>query len=65
MALEKANLLTEETFDKELLQMLDILDYLLLNMTRALEHKSEHTAYRKAASILDIIFNDTEFLMKE
>lgn len=61
----KSVLLRQETCDKELLQMLDILDIIILDMTRASDHKSEITAYRKAASILDIIFNDTELLMKE
>ncbi|KAI9363301.1 hypothetical protein BD770DRAFT_215935 [Pilaira anomala] len=61
VAFKKAILLIEETFDKELLQMLDILENILLNMTRNLEH----TAYRRAAPILDIIFNDAKFLMKD
>ncbi|KAG2229518.1 hypothetical protein INT48_008407 [Thamnidium elegans] len=61
----KANLLKQEIYDEELLQMLDILDIVILDMTRASDHKSELAAYRKAASILDIIFNDTKLVMKD
>lgn len=48
-----------------MLQMLDILDHVILSITRSSDNKSELKAYRRAASILDIIFNDTDFNLKE
>ncbi|KAI9244746.1 hypothetical protein EDC94DRAFT_665518 [Helicostylum pulchrum] len=55
----KADLLVVKEHDKELVKMLDILDYLIMNFGPVSSKENEVTCYRKAAYIMDILFRNT------
>lgn len=52
--------------DTEVYELLDILEFVVSNLPIVKDPKaSELTWYRKAASILDIVFRNTDFALKE
>jgi hypothetical protein len=61
----KADLLVVKDHDKELVKMLDVLDYLTINFEAKSSKESELTCYRKTAYILDVLFRSTPLKLIE
>ncbi|CAO3655433.1 unnamed protein product [Mucor hiemalis] len=55
----KADLLVVKDHDKELVKILDVLDYVIMNFEAKSSKESELTSYRKTACVLDILFRST------
>lgn len=61
----KADLLVVKDHDKELVKMLDVLDYVIMNFEAKSSKESELTCYRKTACVLDILFRSTPLRLIE
>lgn len=61
----KANLLVVKDHNKELIKVLDVLDYVIMNFEATSSKESETTCYRKTACVGGILFRGTPLRLIE